>query len=67
MGDFADFDITIILEDRTETDKKIAKGVYYVDIPDDVSLEDAADGIQTLLDRVDLETWFNEKKLKRQS
>lgn len=66
MGDFADFDITVILEDRTEIDKKIARGIYYCDIPDAVTLEDAAEGIKELLDVVDLGVWFNEKRLTMQ-
>jgi urease gamma subunit len=40
--------------------------VRYNDIPERITLQQAAEGIQELLDIIDLEAWFNDGILKKQ-
>jgi hypothetical protein len=68
MSDFAHMSAYVIVENHEEGSDTAVKKIKYLDVPFDVlSAEDAATGIQELLDAIDLQEWFDKKKIVKQT
>lgn len=67
MSDFARYTTVVSVMDVMPAPQDIkSRVVRYNDIPERITLQQAAEGIQELLDIIDLESWFNDGILKKQ-
>ena len=65
MGDFANFEVIVTVTNQYGSEV-VSKSATVLDIPWDVELKDAADGLTELIDRADLEEWFINNKMMEQ-
>jgi urease gamma subunit len=67
MSDFARYTTVVTVMGEVPAPNEVkSRVVRYNDIPERITLQQAAEGIQELLDIIDLEAWFNDGILKKQ-